>query len=126
MEIGVASGSSSVIILNAIKYIKDSILISLELNTNLFTNRNEKTGYTVEKYFPEFVNNNRWKLYTGEQPHKFLDRLNMKFNFLFLDTVYLTIGELINIIEAFPFLEENAIVVLHDVMYHLPTHSRLL
>lgn len=47
----------------------------------------------------------------------------MKFNFLFLDTVHLTPGELINIIEAFPFLEENAIVVLHNVMYHLPTHG---
>ena len=47
----------------------------------------------------------------------------MKFNFLFLDTVHLTPGELINIIEVFPFLEENAIVVLHDVMYHLPTHG---
>ena len=123
LEIGVAFGGSSVIILNAIKDIKDSLLVSLDLNINLYVNASEKTGYTVEKYFPELTSNNKWRLYTGEQPHKFLDRLNMKFNFLFLDTVHLTPGELINIIEALPFLEENAIVVLHDVMYHLPTHK---
>lgn len=35
-------------------------------------------------------------IYTGEQPHKFLDKLNMKFDFLFLDTVHFTPGELIN------------------------------
>ena len=123
LEIGVAFGGSSVIILNAIKDIKDSLLVSLDLNINLYVNASEKTWYTVEKYFPELTSNNKWRLYTGEQPHKFLDRLNMKFNFLFLDTVHLTPGELINIIEALPFLEENAIVVLHDVMYHLPTHK---
>ena len=122
LEIGVASGGSSVIILNAIKDIKDSLLVSLDLNINLYVNAKNKTGYTVKKYFPELANNNKWKLYTGEQPHKFLDRLNMKFNFLFLDTVHLTPGEIINIIEVLPFLEENAIVILHDIMYHLPTH----
>jgi hypothetical protein len=60
-------------------------------------------------------------IYTGKQPHKFLEKLNLKFNFLFLDTVHLSPGELINIIEALPFLEENAIIVLHDIMLHLPT-----
>ena len=37
----------------------------------------------------------------------------MKFDFLFLDTVHLAPGELINIIEALPFLNDEAIVVLH-------------
>ena len=32
-----------------------------------------------------------------------LDKLNLKFDFLFLDTVPYTPGELINIIEAVPF-----------------------
>ena len=78
-------------------------------------------GENAKKYFPELTRNNKWQLYTGEQPHKFLDKLNLKFDFLFLDTVHYTPGELINIIEAIPFLEENAIIILHDTMLHLPT-----
>jgi hypothetical protein len=78
-------------------------------------------GENAKKYFPELTNSNKWQLYTGEQPHKFLDKLNLKFDFLFLDTVHYTPGELINIIEAVPFLEENAIIILHDTLLHLPT-----
>ena len=121
LEIGVAKGGSSIIILNALKDIDGSFLVSLDLNS--FNKLNHyHVGENVKKYFPELTNNNKWQLYTGEQPHKFLDKLNMKFNFLYLDTVHLTPGELINIIEALPFLEEKAIIVMHDITFHLPTN----
>lgn len=121
LEIGVAYGGSAIIILNAIKDIDNSFLVSLDLNTNLYCDNSLKTGYRVKEYFPELAN--KWQLYTGEQPHKFLDRLNMKFDFLLLDTVHLSPGELINIIEVLPFLNENAIIILHDIMYHLPIYN---
>ena len=117
LEVGVARGGSSIIILNAIKDISDSILISIDLNTKLFIDKTKETGYAVKQYFSELTN--KWKLYTGDQPHKFLDKLNMKFDFLFLDTSHYTPGEIINIIEILPFLNEGAIVVLHDIIWHL-------
>ena len=43
----------------------------------------------------------------------------MKFDFLFLDTRHSAPGEIINFIEALPFLKENAIVVIHDLLWHL-------
>ncbi len=116
LEIGVARGGSAVIILNAIKDIKDSVLISLDLNKRLFIDKTKETGYTVKEFFPELTK--KWKLFTGEQPHKFLDKLNMKFDFLFLDTSHYTPGEIINIIEVLPFLNEGAIIVLHDIIWH--------
>ena len=79
-----------------------------------------KTGYKVKKYFPELAYN-KWKLYTGRQPHIFLSLLKLKFDFLFLDTFHLAPGELINLIEVLPFLGDNAIIVLHDIMFHLPS-----
>lgn len=121
LEIGVANGGSSIIILNAIKDIKNSFLISLDLNTELYLNSSLKTGHNVYKYFPELTK--KWKLYTGDQSHKFLEKLNLKFDFLLLDTAHFSPGELINIIEALPFLEENAIIVLHDIMYHLISNN---
>ena len=74
------------------------------------------TGYRENQYFPELTKN--WKLFTGDQAHKFLVDLNMKFDFLFLDSTHVSPGEIINIIEALPFLKENAIVVIHDLTWH--------
>ena len=123
LEIGVSKGGGSIIILNAIKDIEGSSLISLDLNEQLYYHKSEKTGCNVKKYFPTLAMNNKWKLYTGKQPHIFLDKINKKFDFLFLDTSHITPGELINFIEVLPFLNENAIIILHDVMYHLPSHN---
>ena len=124
LEIGVASGGSSTIILNAIKDIKNSFLISLDLNTLLYQNDKFKTGYIVFKYFPELTN--KWKLYTGDQPSKFLDKLQLKFDFLFLDTAHFSPGEIINVIEVLPFLEKNAIIVLHDIKVPLLSDKILM
>ena len=116
LEVGVAEGGSSILILNAIKDIEDSQLISLDLYSNFYLNPNNKTGYRVQKYFPKLTKN--WKLFTGEQPHIFLEKLNMKFDFVFLDTAHVNPGELINFIEILPFLKENAIIILHDIVWH--------
>ena len=118
LEIGVANGGSSILILNAIKDIPDSILISLDLNTQLYYDHSKKTGFRVNQYFPELIKN--WKLFTGQQPHKFLIKLNMKFDFVFLDTAHSAPGEMLNFIELLPFLNENAIFVLHDILWHFP------
>ena len=116
LEIGVAQGGSSILILNSIKDYEDSILVSLDLNKELFYDPSKYTGYRVSQYFPELTK--YWKLYTGDQPHKFLVSLNIKFDFLFLDSTHVSPGELLNLIEAMPFLNENAIVVIHDLLWH--------
>ena len=116
LEIGVAEGGSSILILNAIKDFPNSTLVSLDLNIQLYYNQTKKTGYRVNQYFPELTKN--WKLLTGQQPHKFLIKLNMKFDFVFLDTAHQAPGELLNFIELLPFLNENAIFVIHDILLH--------
>ena len=94
LEIGVAHGGSSILILNSIKDIDNSLLVSLDLNKELYSDPNKLTGYRVKEYFPELTKN--WKLYTGQQPHKFLVNLNIKFDFLFLDSTHATPGEILN------------------------------
>lgn len=116
LEIGTARGGTAIVILNALKDINDSFLISLDLNKKWYRNKDFDTGYRVKKYFPELAN--KWKLFTGSQPHIFLEKLNIKFDFLYLDTVHSTPGEFLNILEVLPFLNENAIIVIHDIMYH--------
>ena len=113
LEIGVARGGSSIIILNAIKDIPDSQLISIDLFKNI---NNDKIGYLVEKEYPELMS--KWKLFVGDMPHKFLTKINLKFDFLFLDSAHVSPGEFFNLIESLPFLNENAVVVLHDINWH--------
>ena len=97
-------------------------MISLDINDNLYINKNNKTGFVVKKYFPELYNN-KWHLFTGRQPHIFLSKLKLKFDFVFLDTIHLSPGELFNFIEVLPFLEDNAIIVLHDITFHFPSKN---
>ena len=51
LEVGVAQGGSSVLILNAIKDINGAKLISLDLNNNFYLDPNYKTGYRVTRFF---------------------------------------------------------------------------
>jgi predicted O-methyltransferase YrrM len=120
LEIGVARGGSAVLILNAIKDIPDSRLVSIDLFSNY--NISEKIGHLVNEKFPELMD--KWKLYTGDMPHKFLSNLNLKFDCFFLDTAHITPGEFFNFIEALPFLNDNSIVILHDIIWHLHQISR--
>jgi hypothetical protein len=53
VEIGVARGGSSVLILNAIKDIKSAKLYSIDKNSYCYLERNKKTGYLVHEKFPE-------------------------------------------------------------------------
>ena len=55
LEIEVAGGDSSILILNAIKDISNSSLISLDLNTQSCTDNSLKTGNRVKTYFPELA-----------------------------------------------------------------------
>ena len=119
LEIGVALGGSSILILNAIKDMENSLLVSLDLNREFYQDPSQLTGYRDNEYFPELAKN--WKLFTGDQPHKFLVDLNIKFDFLFLDTAHVSPGEIFNFIEALPFLNENAIVVMDDLLWHFET-----
>ena len=114
LEIGVGNGGSSVLILNAIKDISESSLVSIDLYT--WKNKTKKLGYVVEEKFPELTN--KWKLFLGSMSSKILSKLNIKYDFLFLDSAHVTPGEYFNIIEALPFLKENAIIVLHDIVWH--------
>ena len=114
LEIGVAKGGSAILILNAIKDLPNSRLVSIDLFTSIF---GKKIGYLVKEKFPELTN--KWNLFIGDMPHKFLIKLNLKFDFLFLDTAHVAPGEFFNLIECLPFLKENAIIVLHDTIWHL-------
>ena len=117
LEIGVGKGSLSLLILNAIKDLKNSFLVSIDLHHHVPDESSKRVGYKVEKYFSKEIKN--WKLLLGNMPYKILEKLNLKFNFVIIDTTNKMPGEVLNIIEVMPFLEDNAIIIFPNLLSHI-------
>jgi predicted O-methyltransferase YrrM len=67
LEIGVAEGGSSIIIVNAIEDIKGSHLFSIDLS------KSDMIGYCVKNIFKNLLN--KWSLFTGNIPIKFMKQI---------------------------------------------------
>ena len=116
LEVGVASGGSSAIILNAIQNIENSHLYSIDKLINAFNKKNKETGWLVKEKFSYLMN--KWTLYTGGITSNFIEKIGGDIDFVFLDTVHYAPGEWLDILQILPFLKKtNAIVMLHDIRY---------
>lgn len=107
LEIGVAEGGSSIIILNAIKNIKSSHLFSIDLS------KNEMIGYCVKNIFKNL--SNKWSLFTGNIPVKFMKEIGNNIDMVFIDSGHYEPGEILDFLIVLPFLKEEAIVIFHDI-----------
>ncbi len=117
LEVGVASGGSSAIILNAIQNIENSHLYSIDKLTNAYLNEEKETGWIVKEKFSNLMN--KWTLYTGGITSNFIEKIGGDIDFVFLDTVHYAPGEWLDILQILPFLKKkNAILMLHDIRYH--------
>lgn len=112
VEIGVACGGSSAIILNSIKDINEAKLFSIEKLSNCYMVPNKKAGFIVEEKFPELMN--KWTLYRESITAKVIESIGKDIDLVFIDTMHITPGEMLDFLQVLPFLKEEAIVVLHD------------
>ena len=71
IEIGVCSGGTSAVILNAIKDIEGAKLYSFDLEKKHYLQNKIEVGFVVRDYFPEFLN--KWKLFTGNTTAAFIE-----------------------------------------------------
>ena len=116
LEVGVASGGSSAIILNAIQDIENSHLYSIDKMTNAVNKRDKETGWIIKENFRNFMK--KWTLFTGGITSNFIEQIGGDIDLVFIDTVHESPGEWLDIIQVMPFLKKtNAIVMLHDIKY---------
>jgi len=115
LELGVSAGSGSVLLLQAVRDDPEALVYSMDLANNYYLNRSKRTGYLVEETIPELLN--RWHLYTGGFCYTFLEQLGMNFDFVVLDTLHHLPGEALDYLMFHPFLDKNALLVIHDVGY---------
>ncbi len=107
LELGVAEGGSSIIILNAIQDIKNSHLFSIDLSTH------HMVGSCIKNIFPNFLD--KWSLYTGHVAAKFMEDIGGDIDMAFIDSGHYEPGEILDFLIILPFLKEGALVGFHDI-----------
>lgn len=112
LEIGVAGGTGSALMLESIKERKEARLVSIDISEFVY-DTSLPVGQVAMDLYPE--GNSQWKLITGKDPSQVLDKLDRTFDFMVLDTAHVHPIESLNFLCALPYLSEDAIVVLHDI-----------
>lgn len=116
LEIGVSSGGSTGLILSAIRDMKETTLTSIDNAEKAYRYPDKPVGFVALK---ENVNNSQWELVTGKDPSQVIESFGKKFDFAVIDTMHIHPIESLNFLSALPFLEDGAIVVLHDLSLYL-------
>lgn len=116
VEIGVAAGGTTAVILNCISMLGlNSQLISLDLSENYYRDRSKQTGYIGEEYKKISDKKFQHTLYTGKYAVEYLETVGNNIDFLILDTVHSLPGELLDFLAYYPYLKMGSTVVLHDI-----------
>lgn len=119
LEIGVAAGGTTSVILNCISLMDlQTELYSIDISKTLYTDVSKSTGYLAEHAKRYLKNTVKHKLYTGGISVEFLQEIGDGIDFLILDTMHILPGELLDFLACFPLLNEGAVIVLHDIVLH--------
>lgn len=117
VEVGVSAGGTTVNIIKCINRLGIKCdMYSVDLLDYYYRDNTKPCGYMIEE-----INANErsfHRLLTGEILPKRLGEIGNGIDFLILDTVHLLPGEVLDFLAIFPFLKENAVVVLHDIALH--------
>lgn len=116
VEIGVAAGGTTAVILNCLSLIGiDSEIYSIDIAENFYRDKSKKTGYLGEeakKLLKVAVNH---KMYIGTAVEH-LDTIGQDIDLLILDTVHTLPGELFDFLACLPKMKKGGTVVLHDTI----------
>ena len=115
LELGVMHGGSSIIILNAIKDIKNSHLYSIDINNS------PQIGICVKEIFSYLAD--KWTLFKGNIAAKYMKDIGKNIDLAMVDTSHFEPGEILDFLLILPFLKEEAIIIFHDIDHQI-THSK--
>ena len=113
LEVGIASGGGSAIILNAIRDIENSQLISVDYYEKYYGFDEKLSGWLVDEKFSHLKN--KWTVYRGGDISRFIENIGDDIDLLVLDTAHIHPWETLNFLCILPFLKRGAWVILHDV-----------
>ncbi len=118
LEVGVSSGGSAALILNAIKDIDGAHLYSVDYCENAYRYPDKQSGFLVDEKFPELKN--KWTIYRGGDVSKFIEEIGGDIDLVLIDTMHIHPWESLNFLCVLPFMKRNnnSWVILHDIAAH--------
>lgn len=126
LEIGVAGGATTAIILQCLDMLglsETSQLISADLCKKFYVDPQKKTGFLADEYKSK-VNKVRHKEYLGNVVAANIDQIGYGIDMVIIDTTHAMPGENLDFLTVLPYLKENCIVVLHDIALNHVTGSK--
>ena len=118
LEIGVAEGAGSLVILNTIQDDSDAYLTSIDIADYHYnySNANEKmhVGEVAKNCNNLDSSDSKWKLITGKDPVEVMESIGI-IDFCIIDSGHVHPIESLNFLVVLPYLSADAIVVLHDI-----------
>lgn len=120
LEVGIATGRTSAVVMNCLKMLNlNSFFYSLDLNRTFPFKQNPNEminiGFVAE-FIKEKLNYMNYELILGDVLAAYIEEIGKNIDFLILDTTHELPGDILDFLVALPFLEDGAIVVLHDVI----------
>jgi predicted O-methyltransferase YrrM len=122
LEVGISKGGSSAIILNAIKDIPGAKLHSIDKEKMCYSMKEKETGFLVADKFPDLVP--LWDKRVGGLVSDFIESIGSNIDFLFLDTMHVMPGEMLDFLMALPFLKPGAIVCVQGIGSHFGVYDK--
>lgn len=107
VEIGVSRGGVSKMIMDYLP--QNSKLFSIDLSSDFSVGEICKKKYNDDP---------RWKLYKGVYTFEVIEEIGSDIDMIILDTDHELPGELLDFLMVYPFLGENAIVIVHDILLY--------
>jgi len=113
LELGVAEGAGSAVILNAIKDMPDSSLTSFDVSQKVYCKPDKDVAFAAETMYPR--GNKQWKLFKGFDFSEKVDDFSELFDMAIIDTAHIHPCESLNFLTILPYLRDDAVVIFHDL-----------
>ena len=115
LEIGVASGWGSCVLLEALARsgLHDSQLYGVDISERFFYDSNYATGQCVADLYPEYAA--RYHLATGVTAPQHVPEIGHRFDFVFIDAHHMHPWAILDLLAVLPFVEAESWIALHDL-----------
>ena len=113
LEVGVANGGGTAIILNAISDIDGAELYSVDYLEKSYRYPGKLSGFLVEEKFRQLTD--KWHVFRGGDVSRFIEEIGGDVDLLMLDTVHTHPWETLNFLCVLPFMKRDSWTLLHDI-----------
>ncbi|MDR1584094.1 MAG: class I SAM-dependent methyltransferase [Prevotellaceae bacterium] len=113
LEVGVAEGGGTIVLLNAIESMKDATVASVDIANTVWRAPTKRVGDAVNDMYQG--GNKQWVLYREKCFSEIADVFTEPFDFCVIDTGHVHPVESLDFLTVLPYLSDNAVVVFHDL-----------